>query len=104
MLVGILPRTGGMWMRRLFIVACIALGFAQAGACVATAGEIECTRYVPAVGKIVRVPCDEGRAPAAGTQSPPASAMQFTPGELDKVAPLRSQLAQLAATMRSAEG
>ena len=52
----------------------------------------------------VRVPCDDGRAPDAGAQSVPAPAMHFTPAELDRAAPLRHQLTQLADALRSAEG
>jgi hypothetical protein len=76
----------------------------QIGGFGTTAEEVECTRYVAAVGKIVRVPCDDGRAPDAGAQSVPAPAMHFTPAELDKAAPLRHQLTQLAEALRSAEG
>jgi hypothetical protein len=91
-------------MRRQLVVLCLAQALLQVGAHGAAAEEVECTRYVPAVGKIVRVPCDDGRAPNVGAQTAPAPAMHFTPAELDKVAPLRSQLTQLADALRSAEG
>ncbi len=91
-------------MRRPFVALCLAYGLLQAGGYGTPAEEVECTRYVAAVGKIVRVPCDDGRTPAAGAQTVPAPAMHFTPAELDKVAPLRNQLTQLADALRSAEG
>jgi len=91
-------------MRRLFVVLCLAYASLQVGGFGSAAEEVECTRYVAAVGKIVRVPCDDGRAPDADAQSVPTPAMHFTPAELDKVAPLRSQLTQLAEALRSAEG
>lgn len=95
---------GGFSMRRLFVVVGLAYALSQGGAHCAGAEEVECTRFVPAVGKIVRVPCDEGREPDAGARSEDAAAMPFTPAELDKVAPLRSQLTQLADALRAAEG
>jgi hypothetical protein len=91
-------------MRRLIVVLCIVYALLQVGGRGAGAEEVECTRFVAAVGKVVRVPCDDGRVPDAGTPFVPAPTMHFTPAELDKVAPLRSQLAQLADAMRSAEG
>ncbi|MTD93004.1 hypothetical protein GIW81_01505 [Hyphomicrobium sp. xq] len=91
-------------MRRLFVVLCLADALLQVGGFATSAEEVECTRYVAAVGKIVRVPCDDGGAPGAGAQSDRTPAMHFTPAELDKVAPLRSQLTQLADALRSAEG
>jgi hypothetical protein len=91
-------------MRRPFVVLCLAQGLLQVGGYGMAAEDVECTRYVAAVGKIVRVPCDDGRAPGAGPQSERTPAMHFTPAELDKVAPLRSQLTQLADALRSAEG
>jgi hypothetical protein len=91
-------------MRRQVVALCLAHAVFQVGAYGTAAEEVECTRYVPAVGKIVRVPCDDGRAPGAGTQSDRTPATHFTPAELDKVAPLRSQLTQLAEALRSAEG
>jgi hypothetical protein len=91
-------------MRRHLVALCLAYALSQVGGFGTTAEEVECTRYVAAVGKIVRVPCDDGRAPDAGAQSVPTPAMHFTPAELKKVAPLRSQLTQLADALRSAEG
>ena len=91
-------------MRRLFVALCLAYALLQVGGYGTAAEKVECTRYVPAVGKIVRVPCDDGRAPDAGAQSDQTPAMHFTPAELAKVAPLRSQLTQLAEALRSAEG
>jgi hypothetical protein len=91
-------------MRRLFVVLCLAYVLLQVGGFGTTAEEVECTRYVPAVGKIVRVPCDDGRAPELEAQSDRTPAMHFTPAELAKVAPLRNQLTQLADALRSAEG
>jgi hypothetical protein len=91
-------------MRRQVVALCLAHAVFQVGGYGTAAEEVECTRYVPAVGKIVRVPCDDGRAPGAGTQSDRTPATHFTPAELDKVAPLRSQLTQLAEALRSAEG
>ena len=90
-------------MRRRFVVLCLAYALQTVGYG-AAAEDVECTRYVAAVGKIVRVPCDDGHAPGAGTQPDRTPAMHFTPAELDKVAPLRSQLTQLADALRSAEG
>jgi hypothetical protein len=83
---------------------CLAYALLQVGGYGLATEEVECTRYVAAVGKIVRVPCDDGRVPDTGAQSVPTPAMHFTPAELDKVAPLRSQLTQLADALRSAEG
>jgi hypothetical protein len=91
-------------MRRQFVALCLAFALLQVSCFGTTAEEVECTRYVAAVGKIVRVPCDDGRAPDAGAQSDHTPAMHFTPAELDKVAPLRSQLTQLAEALRAAEG
>jgi hypothetical protein len=91
-------------MRRPLAISCVAFLLLQAGGYGTAAEEIECTRYVAAVGKIVRVPCDEGRPPDGGTQPSPTPAMHFTPAELDKAAPLRHQLSQLADALRSAEG
>ena len=91
-------------MRRHLVALCLAFALLQVGGYGTAAEEVECTRYVPAVGKIVRVPCDDGRAPDAGAQSDGTPAMHFTPAELGKVAPLRSQLTQLAEALRSAEG
>jgi hypothetical protein len=90
-------------MRRQFIALCLAYALLHVGGFGTTAEEVECTRYVAAVGKIVRVPCDDGRAPDAGAQSDRTPATHFTPAELDKVAPLRHQLTQLADALRSAE-
>jgi hypothetical protein len=91
-------------MRRQFVALCLAFALLQVSCFGTTAEEVECTRYVAAVGKIVRVPCDDGRAPDAGAQSDRTPAMHFTPAELDKAAPLRHQLTQLADALRSAEG
>jgi hypothetical protein len=67
------------------------------------ADDVECTRYVAAVGKIVRVPCDDGRPPDAGP-SAPGQTMHFTPAELDRVGPLRGQLTMLTDAFKAAEG
>jgi hypothetical protein len=91
-------------MRRQFVALCLACALLQVGGYATAAEDVECTRYVAAVGKIVRVPCDEGRAPDAGAQSDGTPVMHFTPAELDKVAPLRHQLTQLEEALRSAEG
>ena len=91
-------------MRRQFVALCLAYALFQVGGHGPAAEEVECTRYVPAVGKIVLVPCDDGRTRDAGAQSVPAPDMHFTPAELDKVAGLRHQLSQLAGALRSAEG
>ena len=91
-------------MRRRFVVLCLAYALLQVGGNSRAAEDVECTRYVAAVGKIVRVPCDDGRAPSAEAQSDRAQEMHFTSAELDKVEPLRSQLTQLADALRSAEG
>ncbi len=91
-------------MRRQFVALCLAYALLHVGSYGTAAEEVECTRYVAAVGKIVRVPCDEGRTTDAGAQSVPAPSMHFTPAELDKAAPLRHQLTQLVDALRSAEG
>ena len=91
-------------MRRRLVVLCLAYALLHIGGYGRAAEDVECTRYVAAVGKIVRVPCDDGRAPGAESQSDRTPEMHFTPAELDKVAPLRSQLTQLADALRSAEG
>ena len=91
-------------MHRPLVALCLAHALLHVGGHCRAAEEVECTRYVPAVGKIVRVPCDDGHAPDAGAPTAPTPAMHFTPAELDKVASLRSQLTQLADALRSAEG
>lgn len=91
-------------MRRSLVALCLAYCLLPVGGHGTGAEEVECTRFVAAVGKVVRVPCDDGRAPDQGARSEDAPAMQFTPAELDKVAPLRSQLTQLVEALRSAEG
>lgn len=105
MLAGIFAATpGGSSMRRRLVVLCLAYALLQVGGHGTGAEEVECTRFVAAVGKIVRVPCDDGRTPGAEPQSDRTPEMHFTPAELDKVAPLRNQLTQLADALRSAEG
>jgi hypothetical protein len=104
MLAHIPGATGGGSMRRLFVWY-VAYALLHVGGFGTAAEEVECTRFVAAVGKIVRVPCDEGRAAdPGGRTTAPSSSIHFTPAELDKVAPLRRQLAQLADALRAAEG
>jgi hypothetical protein len=92
-------------MPRSYVVLCSCIALTLTIGRVIAADDVECTRYVAAVGKIIRVPCDDGHAPAdSGTSSDLAPAMHFTPAELDKVAPLRSQLTQLADALKAAEG
>jgi hypothetical protein len=89
-------------MRRSYdlVFLCLVLPLTAAAA----ADDVECTRYVPAVGKIVRVPCDEPSTGNDDPSHPPAApVIQLTPAQLDKTAPLRDQLRQLAEALRSAE-
>jgi hypothetical protein len=92
-------------MRRLFVALCLGFALLHVGGFGTAAEEVECTRFVAAVGKTVRVPCDDGRAAGpSGQTTAPTPTVHFTPAELDKVAPLRSQLNHLAEALRSAEG
>ncbi|MCZ7596322.1 MAG: hypothetical protein M5U16_16625 [Hyphomicrobium sp.] len=69
------------------------------------AEDVECTRYVAAVGKIIRVPCDDSGSPdRKGSESEPGPTVHLTPAELEKAAPLRNQLVQLSDAIKSAEG
>lgn len=49
--------------------------FSLAASAAASAAELECTKYVPAAGKTIAVPCEEGRPssppPAATSPAPP---------------------------------
>lgn len=92
-------------MRRLYVFAVANFAVPLVACQNVAAEDVECTRYVAAVGKIVRVPCDDSGAPdRSGSESLPGPTVHLTPAELEKAAPLRSQLVQLSEAIKSAEG
>lgn len=80
-------------------------------ACRATAAEVECMKYVPAVDKNVAVPCEEFKpAPVAAESpapvpaaSPPAATTPATTTYEEEVAPLKKQLTEMTDALTEAK-
>lgn len=92
-------------MRRPYVLLSLCLAMPLVADLTVAAEDVECTRYVAAVGKIIRVPCDDSGSPdRKGSESEPGPTVHLTPAELEKAAPLRNQLVQLSDAIKSAEG